>query len=85
LKSEVFATVAGDTNGFVTGVRANFGCGRPLGSPPNAVFFCNAEFDRLMDQAYLERDPARRAQLFRQANAVLRQEAVLLPIIVQPS
>lgn len=85
LKAELFGTVAGDTNGFISGIRQNIGCGKPVGSPPTALWWCNQQWDRLLDQAYTERDPARRAPLFQQAALIMAEDVPSMPLIVQPS
>ncbi|MCL6648861.1 MAG: ABC transporter substrate-binding protein [Chloroflexi bacterium] len=61
----------GDTNGFNSGSRVFIGCGRPS---PQQYFYCNLEWDRLMDLAYAERDDAKRRQIFLQANKVFRDD-----------
>ena len=40
----------------------------------------NAEYDRLLDEAALERDPAKRAQLMQAAERILLAEAPLIPL-----
>jgi peptide/nickel transport system substrate-binding protein len=85
IKAELFGTVVGDTNGFVSGLRQNIGCGKPLGAPPTALWWCNPLWDRLLDQAYSEPDPAKRLPLFQQAAQVMADDVVAMPLIVQPS
>lgn len=65
----------GDTNGFNSGTRVFLGCGRPS---PQQYFYCNPEWDRLMDAAYAERDDAKRRQLFLQANKVMRDDVPMI-------
>ncbi|MCS7001671.1 MAG: ABC transporter substrate-binding protein, partial [Dehalococcoidia bacterium] len=84
-KSDLVTSGNGDTNGFYTAMRVLYGCGRPLGSPPAALFYCNPEWDRLLDQALSERDATRRAELYRQANRIFREDAWVIPLFAPAS
>jgi peptide/nickel transport system substrate-binding protein len=84
-KADIFGTVTGDSTGFVTSVRNTYGCGKPLGAPGTALFWCNQDWERLMDQAIQERDQARREALWRQANKLMRDDAHVLHLLVIPA
>ncbi|MCS6802933.1 MAG: ABC transporter substrate-binding protein [Chloroflexota bacterium] len=84
-KSDLVMSGNGDTNGFNTAIRVLYGCGRPIGSPPSALFWCNPEWDRLQDAALAERDPTRRAQLLREANRIMREDAPVIPLYLPAS
>ncbi|MCS7002408.1 MAG: ABC transporter substrate-binding protein, partial [Dehalococcoidia bacterium] len=71
-----------DATGFASGIRTFWGCGRPT---PQSVWYCNPEFDRLMDLALAEPDPQRRQQLFWQANRVWREDVPMLYLLIQPT
>ncbi len=84
-KSDLVMSGAGDTNGFNTGNRVLDGCGRPIGGTPASLVYCNAEWDRLQDAAIAERDPAKRAQLLRDANKMMRDDAQGVPLYLPAS
>ncbi|MCS7001621.1 MAG: ABC transporter substrate-binding protein, partial [Dehalococcoidia bacterium] len=79
--AEMMPTNSGDSNGFYGSIRTFWGCGRPT---PAIEYWCNPEWDQLMDRAYAERDPQRRAELMRQANRLMREQAVVITIAHQP-
>lgn len=84
-KSDLVMSGNGDTNGFNTAIRVLIGCGKPIGAPPTAVYWCNPEWDRLQDAALAERDPTRRAQLLRDANKLMRDDAAVIPLYLPAS
>ncbi|GIW07204.1 MAG: glutathione ABC transporter substrate-binding protein [Dehalococcoidia bacterium] len=61
------------------------GCGKPAGGGPGTTWYCNPEWDRLMDLAYAERDLQKRIEYARQANAIQRQDSYLLFLLNAPS
>lgn len=61
------------------------GCGKPAGGGPGTTWYCNPEWDRLMDRAYAERDLQKRIEYARQANAIQRQDSYLLFMLNAPS
>lgn len=63
----------GDADDFLT---PTLTCAASAGG----VKFCNAEFDRLVAQARGEPDAAKRAQLYRQAQAIFKRERPWMPI-----
>ena len=65
-----------DPNGFPS--RTFQGCGKPLGGGPNATWYCNPEWDRLLDAAQAEPDAQKRATLLQQANRVQREDLQIL-------
>ncbi|MCS7002469.1 MAG: ABC transporter substrate-binding protein, partial [Dehalococcoidia bacterium] len=78
-KADLFPLVSGETNGFFVSFRNAYTCG-----PQNTGIlgiYCNPEVDRLFNQAYGEPDPARRAELFRQANRVMRADVPQLWLV----
>jgi peptide/nickel transport system substrate-binding protein/oligopeptide transport system substrate-binding protein len=46
----------------------------------NYIVYANPEFDELLEQAAAERDSARRTDLYQQANQLLIDDAVVLPL-----
>lgn len=48
---------------------------------PNNARYCNPEYDRLWEEAKQELDPARRAELFQQMNALLAQDVAVIPVV----
>lgn len=53
-------------------------------TPPNGTnvgWYCNPEVDKLFDQALAEGDPAKSADLYRQAQQIISDEAAFIPII----
>ncbi|GIW05227.1 MAG: ABC transporter substrate-binding protein [Dehalococcoidia bacterium] len=76
VRQEMMASGAQNTNGLMAwGILR---CGQPL------VYWCNPEYDRFMAQAYAELDPARRAELFKQANKAFLEEATAIILVAQP-
>jgi ABC-type transport system substrate-binding protein len=61
------------------------GCGKPVGGRPGTTWYCNPEWDRLMDLAYSERDLQKRIEYMRQANRIQREDAHLLFVVHAPS
>jgi peptide/nickel transport system substrate-binding protein len=84
-KSDLVMSGNGDTNGFNTAIRVLIGCGKPIGSPATALYWCNPDWDRLQDAALAERDPTRRAQLLRDANRIMREDAPVIPLYLPAS
>ncbi|GIW12223.1 MAG: ABC transporter substrate-binding protein [Dehalococcoidia bacterium] len=84
-KSDLVMSGNGDTNGFNTAIRVLIGCGKPIGSPPTALYWCNPEWDRLLDAALAERDATRRAQLLRDANRIMREDGWVVPLFLPAS
>jgi peptide/nickel transport system substrate-binding protein len=83
-KADLFPLQSGESNGFYGSLRNAFSCTGPGGSP-GLGFYCNPEFDRLLAQAYGERDPAKRRELFLQANKVIREDFPGIFLTTQPS
>ncbi|MCS6801101.1 MAG: ABC transporter substrate-binding protein [Chloroflexota bacterium] len=71
-----------DSTGFASGIRSFWGCGKPI---PNGQWYCNPEWDRLMAQAVTEVDPAKRRQLFLQANRIWKEDVPMLYLLIQPT
>lgn len=84
-KQDLTMSGNGDTNGFYTAMRVLYGCGKPIGGTPSAVYWCNPEWDRLLDASLAERDPQRRSQLLREANRVMREDAAVIPLYLPAS
>lgn len=82
-KEDIWMGRQGDPLGF-GGNRTFFGCGKPVGDP-SALYWCNPEWDRLQDAALAERDPTRRAQLLRDANRLMREDAPVIPLYLPAS
>ncbi|GIW09979.1 MAG: glutathione ABC transporter substrate-binding protein [Dehalococcoidia bacterium] len=61
------------------------GCGKPAGGQPGTTWYCNPEWDRLMDLAYSERDLQKRIAYMHQANRIQREDAYLLFVVHAPS
>jgi peptide/nickel transport system substrate-binding protein len=78
VKGDMWSGGTGDGNGFFVQNRTFTGCGRPVGGSPDALLYCNPEWDRLLDAAFAERDPVKRGDLMRQANKVFRDD---VPVI----
>jgi ABC-type oligopeptide transport system substrate-binding subunit len=49
-------------------------------SPENYTTYANPRLDALFDQAARTTDPARRAELFREAQRLLLEDAAILPL-----
>jgi peptide/nickel transport system substrate-binding protein len=75
---------SGDGNGFFTQGRTFNGCGKPIGGNAESLSYCNPEWDRLLDQAYGEKDPVRRSQLMKQANRVFREDVPVIFLTSNP-
>ena len=71
-KADLFPLVTGETNGFFQSMRNAYTCQTPVG--PGLGIYCNPEFDKLVAEAYGERDAAKRAQLLKQANRLMRSD-----------
>lgn len=84
-KGDFAAGQTTDNNGFMSQVRQTAGCGKPAGSPADAVWFCDPEWDRLLDAANAERDPKKRSDLMRAANKVHRDDVAVLYLLLQPT
>ncbi|MCL6647344.1 MAG: ABC transporter substrate-binding protein [Chloroflexi bacterium] len=78
VRGDLFATTFSETTGFFTGARNLLGCNRPQPNNPAVIFYCNPEWDRLFDQALQERDPTRRAALYRQLVGLTREDVIAL-------
>jgi ABC-type transport system substrate-binding protein len=65
--------------------RTFLGCNKPVGGPRTSLNWCNADWDRLMDQAYAEGDAARRAALLQQAARLQMEGGVYVPLYLEPS
>ncbi|MFQ4139561.1 peptide ABC transporter substrate-binding protein [Nodosilinea sp. PGN35] len=48
---------------------------------PNNARYCNPEYDRLWEEARLELDPDRRAELFQQMNELLARDVAVIPVV----
>ncbi|WP_426777757.1 peptide ABC transporter substrate-binding protein [Lusitaniella coriacea] len=48
---------------------------------PNYARYCNPEYDELWQQAIVELDPAKRAELFKQMDELLAKEVALIPLV----
>ncbi|GIW06831.1 MAG: ABC transporter substrate-binding protein [Dehalococcoidia bacterium] len=84
LLGDIYAGGTGDQNGFGATVRTTNGCDRPAGAPPTNVWYCNREWERVFDQLYSERDPARRQQLGRQVTRIFREDVPAIFIVLSP-
>jgi peptide/nickel transport system substrate-binding protein len=82
LMPDLWAQGNTDSTGFASGIRSFWGCGKPI---PNGEWYCNPEWDRLMNQALAEFDPAKRRALFLQANRVWREDVPMLYLLIQPT
>jgi peptide/nickel transport system substrate-binding protein len=83
-KGDIFPLQSGESNGFFGSLRNAFSCTGPGGSP-GLGFYCNPEFDQLIAQAYAERDPAKRREIFLRANRVIREDFPGIFMITQPA
>lgn len=48
---------------------------------PNNARYCNPEYDRLLEQARVELDPAKRTELFQQMNRLLATDVAVIPVV----
>lgn len=78
-KADLFPLVTGETNGFFQSARNAYTCAPPGGQ--GLGIYCNPEFDRLFAEAFAERDPVRRAQIYKQANRVMRADVPQLWLV----
>lgn len=78
-KGEIFLVSAGENNGFGTFIYGNLTCNKDL------KWWCNPEFDKNMDLANAEPDPAKRGALMRKAAAVMRDDVGMLFLYVPPT
>jgi ABC-type transport system substrate-binding protein len=81
-KGDIWVARQGDPMGF-GGSRTFIGCGKPVGDP-SALYWCNEEWDRLMDSAYAEKNEQRRAEILKQAARLQADEAVYQALYVEP-
>lgn len=78
-KGDLFMVSNGNTTAHFTSGRGRFGCtGQTF-----EIWWCNENFVRLYDQAVAEGDPARRAELMRQANTALVGDIPAIFLIVR--
>jgi peptide/nickel transport system substrate-binding protein len=84
VKAELFGAATLDSNGFATSMRTFLGCSSPAGGGLGGRWYCNREWDRLIAEAVIERDPERRGALMREANRLQREDVPFLFLIVQP-
>jgi len=54
------------------------------GAPQNLPGYANPELDQLLDQGLVEKDPAKRVELYKQAQRMISRDAVIIPIYVFP-
>lgn len=73
-KGDFWSGSNNEDNGFFTGVRTFYGCDKPVGGHPGSRLYCNPVWDRLMDEAYGEPDPAKRHAIFLKANETFRND-----------
>ena len=66
-----WVTVTGDPD---YGLHATFHSDN-FGAPGNRSFYSNPEVDRLLDEGRRETDPARREQIYFEAQQIIRDEA----------
>lgn len=53
-------------------------------APPggqNSGYYCNKEVDKFLDQAVLERDPAKAKELYQKVNRIVMDDAAFVPVI----
>lgn len=53
-------------------------------APPggiNSGYYCNPEVDKLLDQAILERDPAKAKEIYQKANRIIMDDAAFVPLV----
>lgn len=81
-KGDIWVARQGDPLGF-GGSRTFIGCGKPIGDA-SANYWCNPEWDSLMDQAYAEKDEAKRGQILKQAARLQADDAVYQALFVEP-
>ena len=77
-KGDIVSAGVGDRNGWFSAYRGTIGCNRPTGIARDQFFYCNPEWDRIFDAALVERDPVKRAELYRRAAAIEREDLWLL-------
>jgi peptide/nickel transport system substrate-binding protein len=85
MRGDLWVHATSDANGFGTTIRSLYGCGRPVPEPAYALFWCNPAWDRLMDQALAEPDPARRQQLLHEANRIQREDWPAIYVVTTPT
>jgi peptide/nickel transport system substrate-binding protein len=83
-KADIFPLQSGESNGFFGSLRNAFSCTGPGGSP-GLGFYCNPEFEQILAQAYSERDPAKRREIFLRANKVIREDFPGIFLVTQSS
>jgi ABC-type transport system substrate-binding protein len=81
-KGDIWVARQGDPLGF-GGSRTFIGCGKPVGDP-SALYWCNQEWDRLMDQAYAEPDERKRGEILKRAARLQVEEAYYQALYVEP-
>jgi peptide/nickel transport system substrate-binding protein len=84
-QSDGFFGATSDPTGYAAPMRHVLGCGRPIGTLPERNWYCNPEWDRLLDAALAERDPQRRAELFRSAIRLQREDSYALFLFASPA
>ncbi|MCS6803309.1 MAG: ABC transporter substrate-binding protein [Dehalococcoidia bacterium] len=76
VKGDLFVQSTGDTNGFMTHAQGLYSCNNAL------HWWCNPEFDRLMQLANAELDVAKRGELMRRAVRVLYDDVAHVHLII---
>lgn len=79
-KGDLHFLTTSETTGFGTSVASAFACNKP----PNAIFWCDPEFDKLMQSALLEPDREKRGVLLRRGQSILRDNAAVLYVVLAP-
>ncbi len=85
LRGDLWVQSVSDYTGFAGSLRGIFGCNRPIAGQPSSVFYCNPAWDKLMDQALAELDPARRVQLLHEANRIQREDIPAIFLVTNPT
>ncbi|MFN8533486.1 MAG: ABC transporter substrate-binding protein [Dehalococcoidia bacterium] len=71
-KGDLFPLVSGETNGFFQSLRNAYTCTPPGGQ--GLGIYCNQQVDKLLTDAFAERDATKRAQIFKEANRIMRAD-----------
>lgn len=79
-KGDLFVVTLPDANGFVTSVRGNLSCNKP----PQAIWWCNQDFDNYMNKAGAEIDITKRSALMVKASQALANDVSHLYLMVLP-
>jgi peptide/nickel transport system substrate-binding protein len=77
-KGDIVSAGTGDRNGWFTAYRGTVGCNRPPNIARDQYFYCNPLWDQTFDAAVVERDPAKRAELYRRAARIERDDLWIL-------